>query len=115
MFMQLKQRRGIVVLAIVSALLCMPWPVSAMLVAHYTFDNTIADTTGNHPGTLFGTTNYVPGVVGQALDFSLNSQGQPTYVELANPATINFGADFSISLWLKTTAQNQQDFLSKNV
>ena len=115
LMMQLRQRRAIVVLAIVSALLSRPCPALADLVAHYTFDNTVADTTGNHPGTLFGTTNYVPGVVGQALDFSLNSQGQPTYVELANPSTINFGQDFSISLWLKTTVQNQQDFLSKNI
>jgi hypothetical protein len=93
----------------------MPCQVSANLAAYFKFDGTVSDETGQHPGTLFGTTNYVPGVTGQALDFSLNPQGQPTYVELANPGTINFGEDFSISLWLKTTAQNQQDFLSKNV
>jgi hypothetical protein len=113
--MKLCPRPVLLLLAMVGALLPMPWRATATLVAYYNFDGTVTDQTGQHPGTLFGTTNYVPGVLGQALNFSLNSQGQPTYVEVANPGTINFGEDFSISLWLKTTSQGQQDFLSKNV
>ncbi|HTV42404.1 MAG TPA: LamG-like jellyroll fold domain-containing protein [Candidatus Sulfotelmatobacter sp.] len=84
-------------------------------MAYYTFDGNIFDQTGRHNGTLYGSTNYVPGVVGQALNFSLNSQGRPTFVESANPGTIDFGRDFSVSLWLATTATGQQNFLSKNV
>ena len=113
--MHLRRRAVLIVLVIGSRLLFAPWQAGANLVAYFKFDGTATDQTGQHPGTLFGTTNYVSGVVGQALNFSLNPLGQPTYVELANPDTIDFGKDFSISLWLKTTSTGQRVFLSKNI
>ena len=112
--MNLRPRPTAILLAVAVALLLSPWQAGANLAAYFKFDGTVSDQTGQHPGTLFGPTNYVSGVVGQALNFSLGASG-PTYVELANPDTIDFGKDFSVSLWLKTTSTGQRVFLSKNI
>lgn len=111
--MQLKRRLALA--AMTAALLWVPPTARANLAAWFKFDGTVADQTGQHPGTLYGTTNYVSGIAGQALSFSLNTQGQPTYVEIANPDAIDFGKDFSVSLWLKATSTAARTFLSKNV
>ncbi len=99
---------------IAATLLSAPAPEArAGLVAYYKLDGSVADETGRHPGTLFGTTNFVAGRAGQALNFSLNAQSQPTYMDLASPGLLDFGKDFSVSLWLKTTSTSQRVFLSK--
>lgn len=86
---------------------------NAGLAAHFRFDGTVADETGQHPGSLMGTANYVAGVVGQALNFPWNGANQAAFVELANPTAIDLGKDFSISAWLRTTAQGVRVFLAK--
>ena len=112
--MNSRPRPAAILVVVAVALLLAPWQAGANLAAYFKFDGTVSDQTGQHPGTLFGPTNYVSGVVGQALNFSLGASG-PTYVELANPDTIDFGKDFSVSLWLKTTSTGQRVFLSKNI
>lgn len=84
----------------------------ADLVAHLTFDNTVADSTGSHNGTFAGgTPTYVAGEAGQALQFD----GVSNYVTLANPTNINFGRDYSISVWVRylTLVSGQQTILAK--
>jgi hypothetical protein len=109
----MKRLRSFTILlgAVILMLPGIPFTASADLVAHYTFDNTVADTTGNHPGTLTGTATYVPGVAGQALQFD----GTTNFVTLANPTGINFGNDYSISVWIQTTTAGEGTILSKTV
>lgn len=59
-------------------------------------------TTNARTGTLTGTT-IVPGNIGNALSFN----GTGDYVEIADAASLEFGAgaDFTISMWLKSSQQ----------
>ena len=69
------------------------------LVAEYKFENGAQDSSGNG---YHGTTNGVTSVVGGKVDASaINfTGGDNSYVEIPNP----LGNDFTISLWLNTTA-----------
>lgn len=100
-----------ILLGAVAMALIVSSTASADLVAHLTFDNTLTDTTGNHDGTFAGTPVYVGGVAGQALQFD----GVSNFVTLANPTNINFGRDYSISVWIQyqTFVSGEQAILSK--
>ena len=77
--------------------------------AYWKFDETsgtaAADSSGNgNNGTLTGTPNWVPGIVGGALNFSSSN-----FVTVNNSALGNFdSSDFSVAFWIKTMANNCQ-------
>jgi len=75
-------------------------PVNAELVAHWKFDegvgNTATDSLDNaHPGTIGGVANWVPGQIGDALDFD----GSTTYVDIQGDNPIVSGT-FSLTMWV---------------
>lgn len=80
-------------------------PDPAHLLAHYKFENNADDSSGNSfHGTVMGDTTYEPGVSGQAI--SLDGDGD--YVDLGNPAALNFGTgDWTVSMWIKTTESDK--------
>lgn len=74
------------------------WHLNSDATPTTTSDSTMYARTG----TLTGTT-IVPGNIGGALSFN----GSSDYVEIADAATLEFGAgaDFTISMWLKSSQQ----------
>jgi hypothetical protein len=75
--------------------------VPASLSAWWKLDGNADDDIATAHGTLVGgdAANYVGGLDGQALDLSIGAN--PTYVEVADTATINLGKDeFTVSLLL---------------
>jgi hypothetical protein len=72
--------------------------VIGTLVAWYKLENDALDSSGlNNHGTTNGTVSFVTGKVGAK---AINTDGATGYVQI--PASIS--ADFTIALWLKTTA-----------
>ncbi len=75
---------------------------SADLVAHWRFDEssgtTALDSSGNGlNGTLEGDPQWVPGVIGGALEFDGDD-----YVDFGAPEVFDFGTeDFTITAWIK--------------
>lgn len=68
------------------------------LVAHFTFDGTIADAKGGVTGGVAsGNTSFVPGRKGQAYQGSLNG-----YIAYSNPGPIATLSSFTVSLWINT-------------
>ena len=76
----------------------------AGLVAHYQFNDTLDDQTGGHNGTIAGTASYDAGKDGDALSI----QAADSLVDLANPQTLEFGNDFTISAWVQTSHPGEQ-------
>lgn len=77
------------------------------LVAYYTFDNNLFESTGMSPnGVGSSLVSYATGKVGSSVIFSGNVEGDSTYVDIANNSNMNFttgsGNDlpFSISFWV---------------
>lgn len=84
----------------------------ASLVSHWSFDtangSVVADSQGNFNGTLSGSTPYVAGLFGQALSFD---RTQNSLVTISSDNTLNWsGAEFSFSLWIKTSTTEQLTF-----
>jgi hypothetical protein len=87
--------------------------ITGALVAHLKFEGNLTDSSGNATdGTAVGTPTFEAGVLGQAVH--VISSGTPennpdtnNYVSLGTPAQLKFSTnDFSISLWAKIFAQN---------
>ena len=72
-------------------------PDPAHLVAHYTLDGNVTDSSGNgYHGVANGDPIYVTGVRGQAMEFD----GYDDYVRIANNDNLNPGTgNFSIAFW----------------
>jgi hypothetical protein len=71
-------------------------PVSG-LVAWYRGEGNAQDSAGSSSGTLQGGATTVPGRFGQA--FQLN--GTTQYVDLGNPAVLNFSGQITLEAWIK--------------
>lgn len=71
------------------------------LVSWWPFDEsggtTAADIVDNHPGTLFNSPAFAPGLFGNALFFDGANRG----VDLGNSASLNPTNFFTISVWVK--------------
>ncbi len=66
------------------------------LVAHYSFDGTLKDDSGNgNDGSAFGAITYVPGPLGMAAGFDGKS-----YVQVNDSASLDLGKEFTFSVWL---------------
>lgn len=66
------------------------------LVAHYTFDGTLKDDSGNgNDGSAVGAISYVPGPLGMAAVFNGKS-----FVQVNDSDSLDLGKDFTFSLWL---------------
>jgi len=75
-------------------------PNTAGLVAHYEFEGTANDSSGNGlHGTLMGSPTFVAGKIGQAIDL----RGVNDYVEITGYKGILGPNAFSITTWIKTT------------
>ena len=74
-------------------------PGAANLVALYTLDGNANDTSGKgNNGTITGgTESWVPGMVGQALQFA----GGPMYVDCGNGASLKLTDAVTITAWIK--------------
>jgi hypothetical protein len=82
------------------------------LVAHYRFDNSLNDETGNHNATLRDPLEvplYDVGKIGQAV--LIDSPG--TSLEAANPGTIELSQEFSIAAWVNTIASGERCLIYK--
>lgn len=81
------------------------------LVAHYTFDNVVTDSSGNGiNGTLMnGATYDASGQVNQALTLD----GSNDYVTLGTNAKLDIGPAFSIMAWVKSTGGGIHNIFSK--
>ncbi|MEO8428614.1 MAG: LamG-like jellyroll fold domain-containing protein [Verrucomicrobiota bacterium] len=93
-------------LSVVGFLSVAPGSATAALVARFRFDGSLNDETGNHNGATFGggTADFDTGESGQALVVA--SAGDA--IEVANPATLDFGNDFTISAWVNSAHQGEQ-------
>jgi hypothetical protein len=72
------------------------------LIAHYTFDDSYLDTSGNRNHAFeFGSPSFTPdGAIGHALSFD----GVDDYVELPNIPELAFGTnDFTLTFWYKVS------------
>jgi len=72
------------------------------LVGEWKFEGNTGDTSGSaNNGVASGGTSYVPGKVGQAIQFD----GSTGVVSIPDASSLNFGnsGSFSISLWMKST------------
>jgi hypothetical protein len=72
------------------------------LIANYSFEGNVDDSTNNSDGTINGTPEFVDGKVGQA--FSFNGDDSVTISNLPNFT----GTNQTVSFWVKTTGQNNQ-------
>jgi hypothetical protein len=82
---------------------------NAALVAHYTFDNTAVDASGNgNDGTAFGDAAYGTGKVGSGALVLSGAGG----VSAPNNATVGLaGTSYTVAFWIKpSVAQNQAIF-----
>ncbi len=89
-------------LAVATLLACtLTSPCHAVLIAHWTGNNTAVDATGNgHDGTVNGAT-YVPGVIGDAFSFDGVNDSVIVDADTAlEPATL------SVSLWVQAEQEN---------
>jgi hypothetical protein len=68
----------------------------AKLVAHYSFDGTLKDDSGNgNDGSAVGAISYVPGPIGMAAVFNGKS-----FVQVNDSGSLDLGKDFTFSVWL---------------
>ncbi|MDB4950710.1 MAG: cell wall/surface repeat protein [Gemmatimonadetes bacterium] len=86
---------------------CLPPP--AGLISWYTGDGTTADLKGASNGTAGGGLTYVPGLVGQALQFN----GQDAYVNIPYIPAMNFSptGQFTMEGWVNPGEQNSFEAL----
>ena len=87
----------ILTLLMVLSLLPMAPCFGATLIAHYTFDGNVLDSSGNNfDGIIEGTgTTFTTGQIGQAITFDGNG-----WVRVADDPALEFGTgDFTVSLW----------------
>jgi len=81
-------------------LCCLPIHASLLngLVAHYTFDGTLSDSSiyGNN-GTASGSITYQTGILGSGAVFNGSS-----YISVANSSSITIDGQITISAWVKT-------------
>ena len=83
-------------------------PDTAGLVAHYEFEGTANDSSGNgRNGTAMGDPIFVAGKIGQAI--SLDGIGD--YVEITGYKGILGANPFSISAWIRTTLPEEQQIV----
>jgi hypothetical protein len=74
-------------------------------VSWWKLDNNASDGTGANPGVALGNPTYVAGNSGQAISIDGDD-----YVDLGNPATLDFSTgDWTISAWIKTTQSGTGD------
>ena len=75
------------------------------LIGYWSFDanniqdKTVKDGTGNRAGTINGNLKKVAGKIGDALEFDANDAN---FIEIENPETFDFNADFTWAAWIKT-------------
>ena len=74
------------------------------LVAHFRFNDTLNDENGNHNGTMAATPSFEAGEDGNALSIT----DADSIVQLANPQTLEFGKDFTVSAWVQTLHPGEQ-------
>jgi hypothetical protein len=76
-------------------------PNSAKLLAHYDFEGNANDSSGNNlNGAIVDGQLVSPGKLGQGMAVQVNDAG---YVNLGNPALLDFGAgDWTVTAWFKT-------------
>ena len=80
-------------------------PSDEGLVAHYAFDGDASDSTGQSPGTLFGLTSFVPGVIGQALRLD----GINSYVAIDGLLYDSSGfSGVTVTAWIRTDIEDDQ-------
>jgi Concanavalin A-like lectin/glucanases superfamily len=99
----MRQRRTPRTLAAVSLVICFLLVNAAAvfaendaLVAHYSFDGTLKDSSGNNNnGTAVGTITYVPGPLGMAALFDGKSS-----VQVNDSDSLDLGKEFTFSVWL---------------
>jgi hypothetical protein len=77
---------------------------AAGLTAHLTLDGTLDDVTRNHDGTSLAAPAFDTGIAGDALQISTARAA----VTLGNPQALDFGKDFTVSAWVKTTYAGEQ-------
>ncbi len=90
-------------------------PIIPGLIAHYTFDDisgaTVADETGNYPGTLINGPPTVAGWLGNGTDFDpASDQYMDAGVAMGN-ALGNGVSALSVSLWFKMDTRSGKDGL----
>jgi hypothetical protein len=78
------------------------------LVAHWTFDETLADAAGGHDGAFFGDVEplFVDGHDG-AENGAIALDGIDDYVEVADDAELRFTSRFSFVLWFRSASVDQ--------
>ena len=93
---------------VVLCFLVLTQPISASigksLVAHWTFDEGtgtgLKDASGNgHDGEIKGGIKWIDGAFGKALEFD----GKTGLATIAKSEKLNFGDDFSVVFWARTT------------
>jgi hypothetical protein len=83
-------------------------PGTTGLQAHYEFEGTTDDSSGNaRHGTAMGNPTFVAGKVGQAI----NLRGLSDYVEVVGYKGVLGSNPFSISAWIKTTLPAEQQIV----
>ena len=92
-------RRG--VLSVLTLVLLTAGAVHAELVGHWTLDEGAGSVVhdggpGGNDGTFVGSPQWIPGVVGTALDFDGGS-----YVDCGNDETLNVTGPFSAAIWIR--------------
>ncbi len=78
--------------------------------AHNIQDKTVKDGTGNRAGTINGNLKKVAGKIGDALEFDANDAN---FIEIENPETFDFNADFTWAAWIKTGSSGPGVIFSK--
>jgi hypothetical protein len=100
-------------------------PITNSMIAHYTFDGSYSDVTGNgNDGLPVGTPTFEPGILGMAIHTTTsgtpaNAPATNNYVTLGMDPELNFGSDyngdssdFSVSFWVQILHQNDdQSFI----
>jgi hypothetical protein len=76
-------------------------PANDNLVAHYAFEGNASDSTGSHPGTVMGLSNFEAGKVGQAIRFA-GVFGD--YVEITGYKGILGSGPITVTAWINTRA-----------
>jgi hypothetical protein len=81
-------------------------PAATALVTHYLFDGNVTDTTGAHPGTVFGAPTYTPGKAGQAIKLD----GARDYVDSPGKYSL---PTYTVALWFRVDGgAGQRDLVS---
>ena len=101
-------------LTVIFCFLVLTQPTSASigksLVAHWTFDegkgDTIKDSASGIEGKIEGKVSWIEGKHGTALNFDKNGSG---IVKVADDPKLNFGDDFSVVFWARTTQVRAQN------